>query len=146
MFELEIGEDSSTSHCHCCGADSYTGHGFIYKNGVAHAVYYVGWSPHHRERGASMAIAVGRWDESSTAEDRVCFGLEAFEGESQILFRFINPEESPWPTTELLGQMIPREEALALRSSIREDVLSIGEHVIRCPPAVRTFLRVPVQA
>src|SRR5687768_1754183 len=108
MLDLEPGEDATTSRCHCCGNDSNTGHGFVYKDERPYAVYYVGWSTGHRETGVTMALAIGEWNDSSTAEDRTCFGLEAYEGEHRVLFRFIDPESSPWSRTDLLGNMIRR--------------------------------------
>jgi hypothetical protein len=140
VFDVEIGDDAVMAVCDCCGKTSYNGHGFVYKNRDAYAVYFAGWSPGHRERGVSMAIAVGRWDDSSTSLDRVCVGVEAYEGESQILFRYVDPDESPWPQTELLGDMIPRERAL--RSEIGGEVLLIAEQVVRLHPAIRRFLQV----
>lgn len=138
MLKLEVGEDASISCCDCCGAESATGHGFIYKDGLAHAVYFVGWSAGHPERGVTMAIAIGRWDDVSTADDRTCFGLEAHASDGQVIFSFIDPDDSPWANTELLGPMISQMAARA--EGARGGVLSIGEHVVRSHPAVRTFL------
>lgn len=139
VFKLEVGENAKTSRCDCCGAESATGHGFIYRDEIAYAVYFAGWSYGHRQNGVSMAIAVGRWDDSSTVHDRVCFGVEAQEGEKQILFRIIDPDESPWPQTELLGDMISRDEARI--SASRDDAISIAEQIVRNHPAVCEFLR-----
>lgn len=140
MIFLEVGENENMSCCDCCGAESATGHGFIYKNGLAHAVYFVGWSHAHPERGVTMAIAVGRWDDAATADARTCYGLEANVRDGRIVFSFIDPDESPWANTELLGPMISRIEART--SHARDDVLSIGEHVVRSHPAVRAFLNI----
>ena len=139
MLELELGEDAESSRCHCCDNSSNTGYGFVYKDGHPYAVYYVAWSTHHRENGVTMAVAIGEWDDGSTAEDRTCFGLEAYEGERYVLFRFINPESSPWSQTDLLGNMIGREDAL--RHPRSADILAVAELIVRGHPSVRDFLR-----
>src|SRR5215204_4406142 len=99
---LKIGEDEKRGQCDCCGSSSSTGHGFIYRDGIPYSVYFAGWTEAHKARGVTMAIAIGEWDEGSTAEARTCVGIEAYEGETQILLRFVEPESSPWPETELL--------------------------------------------
>jgi hypothetical protein len=138
MFELELGEDASTSKCSCCGIDSSIGHGFVYKNSAPYAVYYAGWSFNHRERGVTMAIAIGRWDEDSTSEDRTAFGLNAYEGENDILFQFLDPESSPWGSTSLLGNMIRRDDAL--NHPLKPDLLIVAETIVRNHLGIRAFL------
>lgn len=85
-----------------------------------------------------MAIAIGEWDEGSTAEARTCVGVEAYEGETQILLRFAEPESSPWAETELLGRMLSRAEALA--HPLKKDFLYVGETIVEQHPALRRFL------
>lgn len=138
MFVLEPGEDNDGERCECCGTESRTGHGFIYKGATPHAVYYVGWVPGHRDQGVTMAIAVGEWDTGSTPAQRTCFGLEVHEGERDVLFRFIDPEESPWGHSELLGSMSRREDAL--KHPLSKEVLSLAEIIVRGHPSVREFL------
>jgi hypothetical protein len=138
MLTIELGEDQKIGRCHCCGTASETGHGFIYKNGTPYGVYYAGWAAGHKERGVTLAIALGEWDEGTTSQQRTCVGLEAYEGKSEILFRFIEPDSSPWPDTELFGRMVSREEAVKHR--LRPEVLAVAEMIVREHPAVRQFL------
>lgn len=138
-FSLEVGENCKSSICHCCGRESYIGHGFIFKDGDAYAVYYAGWVPNHPEKKVSFAIAIGEWDDNSTAEDRTCFGLEVYEGKEEILFRAIEPADSPWNNTELLGKMISRDDAL--NSHLMREVFDIVEHIIRNHDCIKKYLR-----
>jgi hypothetical protein len=139
-FKLEIGEDSKSSICHCCGRKSFTGHGFIYKNDDAYAVYYAGWAPGHSLKKVTFAIAIGEWDDDSTVQDRICFGLEAYEDKEEILLRVIEPSDSPWKSTELLGKMIFREEAL--NNPYIQEVYDITELIIRKHEAIKEYLAV----
>lgn len=138
-FNLEIGENCESSICHCCGRESYIGHGFIFKDGDAYAVYYAGWVPSHSEKKVSFAIAIGEWDDSSTVEDRTCFGLEAYEEKEEILFKIIEPADSPWNTTELLGKMISRDDAL--NNPLIKEVFDIVEHIIRNHDSIKKYLK-----
>jgi hypothetical protein len=139
VFVLELGEDEAKERCRHCGGTSSTGHGFIYKDSVPHAVYFASWSSDHYEHGVLLAIAIGQWGEESTNRERVCFGLEAHEGEKDVLLRFMSPQDSPWPDTDLLGPMLSREAALA--HHLKSDVLAIAETIVSSHPGVRRFLR-----
>ena len=140
-YKIEVGENRSASTCHCCGRKSSVGHGFVYRNGDAHAVYYAGWSTDHSEVRVSLALAIGEWDDGSSAADRTNFGLEAREGDEEILFRVIEPEESPWSSTELLGDMLPREKALS--ASLLDEAFIVAEQVVRNHPAISDYLALP---
>lgn len=140
-FDLEIGENSKISVCKCCGRESNVGHGFVYKNGDAYAVYYAGWTPSHCDKSVSFAIAIGKWDDNSTVADRTCFGLEMKEGDEEILFRVIEPSESPWGDTGLLGKMISRQDTLS--HSLIKEVFAIAEHVVHNHVAIRKYLGIP---
>lgn len=138
MLDLELGEDEELDQCHCCGATSSTGHGFVYRDRVPYAVYYAGWSAGHRERGVTLAVAIGRWEEGTTSADRTSFGIEVYEGEKQILFRFVGPEDSPWGDSPLLGPMLTRTAALADPRS--PQALAMAELIATKHPSIRRFL------
>lgn len=139
-FSLKIGEDCKSSICQCCDRKSFLGHGFIYKNGDAYAVYYAGWSPSHAEKKVSFAIATGEWDDNSTVADRTCFGLEAYDANENIIFRLIEPVNSPWNNTELLGKMISRDNALS--NPLKKEVFDIVEYVIHNHNSIKKYLGV----
>ncbi len=136
-LSIELGEEARTC-CDCCGKESTTVHGFVYRDGDAYAVYYAGWSDGHPERGITLAIAVGEWSEGATALERVSIGLEAHPAEREILFSVLNPDQSPWGTSELLGDMVQRSRALQL--PVLKDVFEIGELIVYNDSRARDFL------
>lgn len=138
VLSVEVGENKKPSRCNCCGEESSTAHGFVYKSHKPHAVYYAGWANVHRDRGVTFALAIGEWDDESGPDDRVCFGLEAHEGEDEIFFRIIDPEESPWGCTDLLGKMLSRQDAL--KHPLLKESYEVTEAVTRHHPAIRDFL------
>ena len=140
-YDIEVGENKNASTCHCCGKDSFVGHGFIYKNDDAYAVYYVGWSNAHLDKKVSIALAISEWDDDSTTDDRTCFGIEVSEGEDEIYFSVIGPSESPWSNTDLLGPMITRNEGLS--HPLLKEVFEIVEKVLRDHIALREYFAIP---
>jgi hypothetical protein len=134
MFEIEVGEDATQTRCECCNGESATGHGFVYKDGGAHAVYYVGWSPVHPDHSVTLAISVGRWDEASSQSDRTCFGVEASEDRGHLFFTFIDPESSPWPDSDLLGHMLSRDESM--KNPRAPEIVRIAEAIFRDHPSL----------
>ncbi|MCU7806157.1 MAG: hypothetical protein KZQ96_23535 [Candidatus Thiodiazotropha sp. (ex Lucinoma borealis)] len=137
-YEIEIGDNAHCSKCHCCGQESLIGNGFVYSNGDAYAVYYVGWSEAHPEKRVSFALAIGEWDDDSTSSNRICFGIEAYEGENEILCEVINPKDSPWPSTDLLGNMLTREDAL--KHPLLKEAFVILEKILCEHPAIISYL------
>jgi len=86
-----------------------------------------------------LALAIGEWAAGTTIGQRTCVGLDAYEGQSHILFRFIDPSESPWPDTDLLGPMLDREKAMT--HPLKGNFLELGELIVRSHPAVAKFLK-----
>jgi hypothetical protein len=139
-YRLELGEDVSESSCHCCNEKSNTGHGFLYKNNDAYGVYYVGWAEAHEDRKITVALALGEWGDDATSQDRICFGLELYEEDDQLDFHVIDPEESPWDKTELLGEMLSRE--LTLNHQMISEIYELVEFIARNHPAVKSYLHI----
>lgn len=140
-YFVEVGDNCCRSTCSDSNKESCTGHGFIYKNHDAYAVYYVGWSEPCEKKVITFALAVGEWSDGSVASDRTCFGFEAYESKTEILFKIIEPSESPWPKTDLMGEMLNREQAL--NSSLIKEVFLLAEEVVRNHPAVKAYLDIP---
>jgi|SRR5690554_3591767 len=138
QYFIEVGEDKAESDCYCCNQRSFVGHGFIYKNSVAYAVYYVGWSDFHLNKKVSIALAIGSWSDGSCVINRDCFGIEVFEGEEEILLKFIEPDQSPWPETDLLGKMLSRDSCLS--HSLAKEVFNIVELIIRNHSSLSEYL------
>jgi len=138
-LRIETGE-TQKSTCHCCGKDSITVHGFIYRNEEPYAVYYAGWAITHPKHYVSVALAVGKWDEKSSVADRTSFGFNAFLTASEIQFSFIGPEDSSWGETELLGKMLDRNQAL--KSPLSKEILALGEYIVEADQRVGNYLRI----
>lgn len=139
-YDVEIGENAEPSTCYCCGQESEIGHGFVYRDGDARAVYYAGWAANHLDKKITIALAIGEWGDDSSTGDRTCFGLEAYEGDKDILFSVIDAENSPWADTDLLGKMLSRKEAL--KHTLLEEVFIIAEYIVRNHKAINKYLKI----
>ena len=138
-LSLEPGPSEPGTVCECCGTRSITVHGFVYEKGDPFAVYYAGWTATHPERGVTIAVATGKWDEDSTSDDRVSMGVDAHATEKELQFSAIDPEQSPWGETELFGRMLRRAETI--RHSRFKATLAVAELVVREDQRVHDFLR-----
>lgn len=138
-LHVELGDADRPSRCECCGQVTRTVHGFVYRGDDAYAVYYAGWSEGHADRGVTMAIAVGEWGDDSAVSDRTSIGLRARSTASQIEFAVLDPDESPWGHTDLLGAMVPR--AVALKHRVLKVIFEIAERVVRDDSRVAAFLQ-----
>ena len=136
-YDIEVGEDSRPSTCGCCGRQSCIGHGFVYKDGDARAIYYAGWSDEHPEKMVTLAVAIGEWEEGST-RDRTCFGLEVRDDGERTMFRVIDPECSPWASTRLMGEMITRKKGLG--HDLLKEVFAIAEEIVSGHTPVGEYL------
>lgn len=141
-YDISVGEDQTSSMCHCCGKKSSVGHGFVHKNGDAYAIYGAGWCTLHSQPMVSFAVAIGDWhDDGARKEGTVCFGIEAFDDGDNVSFRVIDPEQSPWPSSDLMGTMISRRESL-IHPLIRE-AFSIVENILHNHSAIHNYLSFP---
>ena len=138
VLRLEPGESPEAAPCEHCGAKSQRAHGFLYRDNDAYGIYYAEWSYGHPGQGVSLAIAVGEWNEGSSPADRVSIGVRATPTASSIDFTVLNPHESPWGNTPLLGQMLDRKQAL--NHPVLKEVLHIAEHVVRDDMRICRFL------
>lgn len=106
-YTQEDGPRQEPFSCPCCGARTEALHGFVYRDGDAHAVYYAGWSPSHSPAFISMVVAVGEWIEGTTTSDRegLAYHLVPTVGASGFEAVSIRPEESPWAQSALYGDL-----------------------------------------
>lgn len=139
IYVIEPGETEKSDDDPGCEGNSYHSHGFVYKDGDAFAIYYLSWSEQEDDQRVDVALAVGEWDElTSTSDDRDCFGVAVTASEDEILIRIVNPDESPWPKTELFGDMMSRSESLS--HPFKQELFVILEDVIKMHPCACDYL------
>lgn len=137
-LSLELGSQETGALCDCCGTRSTTVHGFVYRAGDAFGIYYAGWSAQHPERGVILIIATGEWAEGSGPADRVSIGMVARPTDTEVQFTVIEPDQSPWGDTSLLGKALSR--AAAIGHPCLRQALEVAELVVHDDPRIHSVL------
>lgn len=135
---VELGEAAVPHPCRCCGETTYMVYGLVYHEGSAHAVYFAGWSEGHRDEGLRLAVSIGDWGDGSTPDDRIAVGLSARLVRPQVRFDVVAPGDSPWGSYDLIGTMLPADEARG--HPYLEAYLEVAKAAVQDDPRVRDFL------
>ena len=99
--------------CSCCGDDSRSVWGLVHHGEVGEAAYFVHWTRHQVDRhGAHFDLAIGRWGEDSSTEDRFAVSLEFRRTEQGPQFMVIDATERPIAGGDLVGRALRREEVI----------------------------------
>src|SRR5262245_61230375 len=125
-ISLELGEDTSSRICNCCGGEMQSVYGFVYRDGDAYAVYHAGWSPAHPESGIDLALTFGEWDEATAPESRYRVGMIICPTPTQYEFTVIDATQSTW--TDGPERFLTRDEVL--KHPLRKEFFRVGENVI----------------
>ena len=95
--------------CECCGLTSQLVKGFMYRDGVPHAVYFAACHPHQPETW--IDVILGTWDEDGD-DERVTFGCRAWINERQEVACGLGPAALEYSASPLFGEKLDRERAL----------------------------------
>jgi hypothetical protein len=139
QLTIELGEPKPSTTCECCGNDSYTAYGFVYRDGDAYSVYHAAWSAGHPDVGVSLAIDLGHCDEDVTPYDRFRVGIQVWSTQDEIQFRFVDRDASAWGASR--SPMLSAAEARAHPEAA--EFFRIAEHVINQDPRLASFLNPP---
>lgn len=121
--KIEMG-DAAPYLCPCCGKQSETVHGYLYRPDGTTSVYFAGYTHGHPERRANMVLSVGGWGEGIAPGDRKAIALQATSQSGVITFSFPPPEASPWFGKAFLGAMVSPE---GLSSDERQRIVSLSK-------------------
>ena len=139
MLTLELGEESSTAPCKCCGEPAHMVFGLVYEDGHAHAVYLAKWSDGHPEDGVRLVVSLGRWEDGTTPDQRLAVSLQCRVKADEYALRVLERAKSPWQKFAYLGTMLDRDEALTHPDI--ELFLGVARHVVTADERLLTFLQ-----
>ncbi len=95
--------------CSCCGRPIYEGAGELQSNGTAVASYWYRWSEGHEGR---FTLAIGRRGPGGVSKAGVAVVAARIEGDS-LIYRVLDPDDSPWKHFSDFGPPLTRDQALA---------------------------------
>lgn len=110
-FTIEPGRANDLARCDCCGADTRIARGFVYRDGMARAVYLVRWTPGGKHSDADVAVSIGGWcDEDPEPRQLVALLLRQLDGGPA--FMVIDAAQTSWSQEDELGQPTKRERVV----------------------------------
>jgi len=96
--------------CDCCGQQSRTVTGFVYRDDAAAAAYFVQWTLGGVDsHGANFDLILGRWGEGATSSDRSAVAVEFRRTPDGPAFMVVDASARPAGRSELVGRALSRE-------------------------------------
>jgi hypothetical protein len=115
------------TRCEACGGTNRLLHGYVYEDEHPHGVYFVEWCDgRHPEKAAFLTVGLGAFGDKSDKRDRAAFCV-AWREEGMSL-----TEEPARDRPELLGDFVPRAEALTLPSI--DHFWHVADHIVLDDP------------
>jgi hypothetical protein len=125
--------DIKRGTCPACGGPTGTVNGFAYRDGDAHAIYYLGWCEGaHGERSAFLTLSLGEWGEGTGGEDRLMVGIEVRDEGMRLADKPVLERPA------FLGRFVPRDEALELGGL--DELWHLADHIVLDDPAANAVL------
>ena len=138
-IRVEPDKSSDFGPCECCGSMSRTVWGYLYREGVSRAVYYVQWTlGQAAKHGANVDLLMGEWGEKSTPEDRVAVSLVYAIGPEGPTFKSIDPDDRPHATSGLAAHAIPGRHVLG--NPVAADAYAFLHAIFGQDPRVRELV------
>ena len=111
-LKIELGSSKDMA-CECCGGQSRTVSGFVYRGDAAAAAYFVHWTRGGvASHGAHFDLILGRWGDAATSSDRRAVALEFRRTEDGPTFMVIDASDRPVSQSELVGEALAREAVI----------------------------------
>ncbi len=114
--------------CPCCGREALSGHGFVYEDERPFAIYFATLHDAENQNGVALGIGIGEWNEDGSRRSCTAFGIDVVSTESEFRMRVVEPAESPWRNTKVLGPLIAREQALV--HPLKAKIFEIADHIV----------------
>ncbi len=114
-FHLRIEPDNEGMFgpCSCCGNMTRRVWGYINKDEIPIAAYFVEWTPGHAHHTANVDLIIGKWGEATSALDRKAVALVFRQEPTGPEFMVVDASERPVGTSSLVTEALSREQVIA---------------------------------
>ena len=109
---LEVGESNEHGPCDCCGNESRTVWGYIYRNDSAYAAYYVHWTVVRPDHGQTVYLLVGDWGDAAKPDDRKLVMLEGQYIDGLPTFMIVDADAAPANMQQLSSGVLNRDQII----------------------------------
>jgi hypothetical protein len=119
-LQVELSGSKDFGPCDCCGQNSRTVWGYIYRDGEPSAAYFVHWTLGRVEQdGAHFDFVVGAWGDAAAAADRQAVSLVYRSGQGGG-FMIIDAASRRTAGSRLAGRALARKDVVgtALASEV----------------------------
>ena len=112
-WELEPTGSDDLGPCDCCGDHSRAVWGFLHRDGVTQAAYYVHWTRGQVDRhGAHFDLIIGRWGEGASERDRSAVSVEFRRTEEGPAFMVIDASDRSVAESDLVSRTMARADVI----------------------------------
>src|SRR5262245_10948429 len=95
-LEIEPAQSKDVGACRCCKAATRTIWGFVYRDGTAHACYFVQWTLGHlKDRGARIDVVIGDWNPGAPDDALRAISHEARFAKGNASFELVDAKGRP---------------------------------------------------
>ncbi|MGE3808244.1 MAG: hypothetical protein AB7K24_26585 [Gemmataceae bacterium] len=126
-YQIKPSGNGDVRPCDCCGLDSLTVWGLVYRHEAAHAAYYVHWTPGRLEHGARFDLVLGDWTDDAQVKERTAVSLQYRLYPNGPEFSVIDSGERRIADRAVIGRFMLRKEVLG--QPIADDVFQIVDAI-----------------
>ncbi len=112
-FRVEPTGASEPTHCECCGNTSKTVWGFVYRNDVATAAYFVQWTENSAKHKPNFDLLIGTWGDDQVNDKKLVSWLYNATQQAGGSFMAIDSSTRPAAASALCDQALTREQAIS---------------------------------
>ena len=112
VYSVEPGGAQEGPRCACCGNVSASVTGFIYKDDVAEAAYFVHWTKDSPRHPPNFDLIIGPWGDGADGRSRVLVAITYDASVSGGGFMVIDSSTRPAASSELMGRALEREAVI----------------------------------
>jgi hypothetical protein len=121
--------------CDHCGQMTQRVWGYVNRDEMAVAAYYVEWTPGHEQCQANFDLIVGKWGENANASDRKAVALEYRVVETGPAFMVIDAETRKIGSSPLISEALKRDAVIG--TSLAQEVYAICDVVYLEDPRIQ---------
>ena len=111
-LRIEPAGESDPTYCECCGNESRSVWGYVYRGSDALAAYFVQWTRGSAEHSPNFDFLVGTWGDDSVNDKKLIAWVFDPTHEARGSFMAIDAATRPAAKSSLCSQALSREQVL----------------------------------